>query len=148
VNLYGPGDNFDPASSHVIPAIIRRCLDAVDCGRPSIECWGDGAATREFLYVEDCATAIALATERYDGGDPVNVGAGFEISIRDLTTMIARMCGFEGGIVWDATRPNGQPRRSLDTSRAEALFGFRAATGLTDGLARTIEWYRGVRMPL
>jgi GDP-L-fucose synthase len=142
VNLYGPGDNFDPATSHVIPALIRKCLDAVEREDSRIECWGDGSATREFLYVDDCARAILLATERFDGSEPVNIGAGCEMSIRHLTALVAEMCGFDGEIIWDPTRPNGQPRRSLDTSRAEALFGFRATTSLRDGLARTIDWYR------
>jgi GDP-L-fucose synthase len=145
VNLYGPGDNFDPESSHVIPALVRKCLEAVERREKRIECWGDGSATREFLFVEDCARAILLATERFDGGEPVNIGAGSEISIRQLTTMIADRCGFDGEIAWDRTRPNGQPRRSLDTSQAEALFGFRAATSLDEGLARTIDWYRTTR---
>jgi GDP-L-fucose synthase len=146
VNLYGPGDNFDPASSHVIPAIVRKCLEAVERGDRQIVCWGDGSPTREFLYVADCAEAVVMATERYDGADPVNVGAGFEISIRDLTRLIADMSGFRGEIVWDRTKPNGQPRRCLDTSRAEALFGFRARTDFHEGLLRTIEWYQGQRM--
>jgi GDP-L-fucose synthase len=141
VNLYGPGDNFDPQTSHVIPALIRKCLEAVERGDQKVVCWGDGSPTREFLYVEDCAEGIALATDRYDGRDPVNLGAGFEISIKDLTTVVAELCGFRGEIVWDRTKPNGQPRRSLDTSRA-ALFGFRATTHFRDGLARTIEWFR------
>jgi GDP-L-fucose synthase len=142
VNLYGPGDNFDPGSSHVIPALIRKCVEAIDRGDHEIVCWGDGSATREFLYVEDCAEAIRLATERYDGPEPVNVGAGFEISIRDLATLVAESCGFAGRICWDATKPNGQPRRSLDTARAAALFGFTARTPFGDGLARTVAWYR------
>jgi GDP-L-fucose synthase len=148
VNLYGPGDNFDPASSHVIPAIIRKCLEAQEAGADEIVCWGDGTATREFLYVEDCAEAIALAAERYDGGAPVNIGAGFEISIRDLTTLVAELCAFKGRITWDRSKPNGQPRRSLDTSRAEQLFGFRATTTLRDGLTQTIGWYQGLRILL
>ena len=148
VNLYGPGDNFDPASSHVIPALVRKCLEARDSAAPEIVCWGDGTATREFLYVEDCAEAILLATDCYDEAEPVNIGAGFEISIRDLTTHIAKLCEFTGRIVWDRSRPNGQPRRCLDTSRAAALFGFRATTRLHDGLSRTIEWYQGARMLL
>jgi GDP-L-fucose synthase len=148
VNLYGPGDNFDPVSSHVIPALVRKCLEAKDSGAGEIVCWGDGTATREFLYVEDCATAIVLATERYDGALPVNIGAGFEISIRDLTALVAELCAFDGRIAWDRTKPNGQPRRSLDTSRAEALFGFRAGTTLRDGLTRTIAWYQGARILL
>ncbi len=148
VNLYGPGDNFNPASSHVIPALVRKCLEANDSSAREIVCWGDGTATREFLYVEDCAEAIVLATERYDGADPVNIGAGFEISIRDLTTLVAELCEFRGRIAWDRSKPNGQPRRCLDTSRASALFGFRATTDLRDGLARTIAWYQGSRILL
>jgi GDP-L-fucose synthase len=142
VNLYGPGDNFDPESSHVIPALIRKCAEAVDCGATEITCWGDGSATREFLYVEDCAHAIVLATERYDGEQPVNLGAGFEITIRDLATLVAESCGFTGRICWDASKPNGQPRRSLDTTRATNLFGFTARTPFREGLARTVDWYR------
>jgi GDP-L-fucose synthase len=148
VNLYGPGDNFDPGSSHVIPALVRKCLEAKESSAGEIVCWGDGTATREFLYVEDCAEAIVLATECYDGADPVNIGAGFEISIRDLTTLVAELCGFRGRIAWDRSKPNGQPRRCLDTSRAAALFGFRATTQLRDGLARTIAWYQGSRILL
>jgi GDP-L-fucose synthase len=142
VNLYGPGDNFDPESSHVIPALIRKCTEAIDRGDHEIVVWGDGSATREFLYVEDCAEAIVTATERYDGAEPVNIGAGFEISIRDLTGLIAATCGFVGRIHWDTTKPNGQPRRSLDTSRATSLFGFTARTPFEEGLARTVAWYR------
>ena len=143
VNLYGPGDNFDPESSHVIPALVRKCLEAVHGGDPEIVCWGDGSATREFLFVEDCAEAILLATERYDDAAPVNIGAGFEISIRDLVTLVAELTGFGGTIRWDTTKPNGQPRRSLDTSRAAAGFGFKAHTPFREGLARTIAWYAG-----
>jgi GDP-L-fucose synthase len=142
VNLYGPRDNFDPASSHVIPALIRKVQEAQDAGRGSIEVWGTGTASREFLYVEDAARAIVLAAERYDGPEPVNVGAGFEIKIRDLVELIARVMGFSGEIRWDASKPDGQPRRCLDTSRAERLFGFRAQTRFEDGLRRTVEWYR------
>jgi len=142
VNLYGPGDNFDAETSHVIPALIRKATEAVARGAREIVCWGDGSATREFLFVDDCAEAIVLATEQYDGPDPVNIGAGFEISIRELTDLVAGMCGFDGKIVWDPTKPNGQPRRCLDTSRAVALFGFRASTDFREGLARTIDWYR------
>jgi len=142
VNLYGPRDNFDPASSHVIPALIRKVKEAQDAGRDAIEVWGTGTASREFLYVEDAARAIVLATERYDGPDPVNVGAGFEIKIRDLALLIARLMGYAGTIRWDASKPDGQPRRCLDTSRAERLFGFRAQTSFEEGLQRTIEWYR------
>ena len=143
VNLYGPGDNFDPESSHVIPALVRKCVEAVQTGAPEIVCWGDGSATREFLFVEDCAEAVLLATERYDEAAPVNIGAGFEISIRDLVTLVAELTGFGGAIQWDATKPNGQPRRCLDTSRAEAVFGFKARTPFREGLARTIAWYAG-----
>ena len=141
VNLYGPGDNFDPESSHVIPALIRKCVEAVETRAPRIVCWGDGTATREFLFVEDCAEAIVLAAELYDGPEPVNIGAGFEVSIRELTGIVAGLCGFTGEIVWDTSKPNGQPRRCLDTARAAARFGFRARTDLRDGLARTIRWY-------
>ncbi len=141
VNLYGPGDNVDLESSHVIPALIRKCREAVEREAPEIVCWGDGTPTREFLYVEDCAEAIVLATERYDGPEPVNIGAGFEISIKELVEMIAELTGFKGRIVWDTTKPNGQPRRCLDTSRAWERFGFRAKTDFREGLRRTIEWY-------
>jgi len=142
VNLYGPGDNFNPESSHVIPALIRKCTEALDRGQSEIVVWGDGTATREFLYVEDCAEAIVMATDRYNGAEPVNIGAGFEISIRDLAALVAESCGFRGRICWDTTKPNGQPRRSLDTTRATALFGFTAHTPFRDGLARTVAWYR------
>ncbi len=142
VNMYGPGDNFDLESSHVIPALIRKCIEATERGEREIVCWGDGTPTREFLYVEDCAEAIALATERYDSPDPVNIGAGFEISIKDLVNLIAQLTGFQGRIVWDTTKPNGQPRRSLDTTRAEREFGFHAHTTLRDGLKHTVKWYR------
>ena len=142
VNLYGPGDNFDPESSHVVPALIRKCVEAIERGDREIVVWGDGSATREFLYVEDCAEAIVMATERYDGAEPINIGAGFEITIRALTELIATTCGFVGRIHWDTTKPNGQPRRSLDTSRAAALFGFNAHTPFQEGLARTVAWYR------
>ena len=142
VNLYGPGDNFDPESSHVIPALIRKCLEAIERDEPEIVCWGDGTPTREFLYVEDCAEAIVLATERYDQPEPVNVGAGFEISIKELVELVAALIGFRGRIVWDTSKPNGQPRRCLDTSRARELFGFQAKTDFQEGLRRTIEWYK------
>lgn len=142
VNLYGPGDNFDPASSHVIPALIKKFVEAVETGAESVEVWGTGAASREFLYVDDAAEGIALAAERYDRPEPVNLGAGFEITIRDLATLIADLTGFTGEIVWDTTKPDGQPRRCLDVSRAEREFGFRAKTGFEDGLKATIEWYR------
>jgi len=145
VNLYGPRDNFDPESSHVIPALIKKCLDALDSGAGQIEVWGTGKASREFLYVEDAAQAICLAAESYDGPEPVNLGAGFEITIHALTELIARLVGFAGQILWDPNKPDGQPRRCLETSRAERLFGFRAATPFEQGLRRTIEWYRSER---
>jgi len=141
VNLYGPGDNFDPASSHVIPALIKKCVDAIEAGDSSIVCWGTGKATREFLYVEDAAEGIVLAAEKYDDGEPVNLGAGFEISIFDLVHLVAKTTGFNGRIDWDATKPDGQPRRSLDTTRAERGFGFTARTGFEEGLRRTVDWY-------
>jgi GDP-L-fucose synthase len=142
VNLYGPGDNFDPNSSHVIPALIKKCVDAIDAGRESIECWGTGRASREFIYAADAAEGILLATEKYDGADPVNIGAGFEITIKALAEKIARLTGFEGGIRWDPSKPDGQPRRCLDTSRAKAYFGFEAKTDFDTGLKATIDWYR------
>jgi GDP-L-fucose synthase len=142
VNLYGPRDNFDPRSSHVIPALIRKCVDAVESGAPEIVVWGTGRATREFLYVEDAAEAIVLAAEAYDRSEPVNLGTGTEISIRDLVGLIARQTGFTGRIVWDASKPDGQPRRMLDTARAAEYFGFVAKTSFEEGLRKTIEWYR------
>ncbi len=142
VNLYGPGDNFDPRSSHVIPALIRRCEEARLAGAESITCWGTGRASREFLYVEDCAEAIARATERYDAPEPVNVGSGREITIRELTERIAALTGFTGALLWDERQPDGQPRRRVDTSRARDRFGFEATTPLDDGLRRTIDWFR------
>jgi GDP-L-fucose synthase len=147
VNLYGPRDNFDLESSHVIPALIRKCVEAVDAGRDEVVLWGDGSPTREFLYVEDAAEGIILATERYDKPDPVNLGSGMEISIRDLAGKIAGITGFSGRIVWDATKPNGQPRRCLDVSRAEREFGFRATTPFDVGLRKTIDWYRSQQTP-
>jgi GDP-L-fucose synthase len=141
VNLYGPGDHADPQTSHVIPALIRKCVEARNAGAPSITVWGDGSPTREFLYVEDAAEGILLAAERYDGEAPVNLGSGMEISIKDLVQVICRLTRFRGDVVWDTSQPNGQPRRCLDTSRAEALFGFRAQTPFEEGLRRTIEWY-------
>ena len=141
VNLYGPGDNFNPKSSHVIPALIRKCLEAKDQGAEQIVAWGDGSPTREFIFVEDAAEGIVLATEKYDGSEPVNIGSSFEISIKDLTEKIARMTGLEGKIVWDTTKPNGQPRRKLDTSRADLYFGFVAKTDFDQGLQKTIDWY-------
>ena len=143
VNLYGPGDNFDPRSSHVIPALIKKCVDAVATRASEIVVWGTGTATREFIYVEDAAEATVLAAECYDGDEPVNVGAGREISIKDLVGLIASLTGFMGRIVWDASKPNGQPRRMLDTSRAATAFGFVAKTSFEEGLRRTIEWYHG-----
>ena len=131
-----------PASSHVIPALIKKFVEAVESGAKSVEVWGTGTASREFLYVDDAAEGIALAAERYDKPDPVNLGAGFEISIRDLATLIADLTGFTGEIVWDTTKPDGQPRRCLDVSRAEREFGFRAKTGFEDGLKATVEWYK------
>jgi GDP-L-fucose synthase len=142
VNLYGPRDNFDPASSHVIPALIKKCSDAMRKGEGEITLWGTGAATREFLYVEDCAEGIILASERYDGSYPVNLGAGFEISIKDLVKSITKLMGYHGKIVWDASQPDGQPRRMLETSKAEKHFGFRAKTSLEEGLKKTIQWYQ------
>jgi len=147
VNLYGPHDNFDPASSHVIPALIRKFADAIEAGAGEVVCWGTGTATREFLYVEDCAEGIVLATEQYDRPDPVNLGAGFEISIRDLAELIAELMGFTGRLVFDRTKPDGQPRRSLDVTRAHA-FGFAAKTDFRTGLKRTIEWYKAERLLL
>ncbi len=142
VNLYGPGDNFDPASSHVIPALIKKCLDARENGDPYIEVWGTGSASREFLYVDDAAEGIVLAAERYDGMDPVNLGVGHEITIRELVEQIVELTGYEGEIQWDAGKPDGQPRRALDTSRARERFDFIAGTSFGAGLPRTIEWYR------
>lgn len=142
VNLYGPRDSFDPAKSHVIPALIKKCVDAIERGDREIEVWGTGSASREFLYVDDCAEAIVLATERYEKPEPVNLGAGREISIKDLVHLIAELTGFRGTIRWDASKPDGQPRRCLDVSRAEREFGFRATTSFEDGLRRTIDWYR------
>ncbi len=145
VNLYGPRDNFDPRSSHVIPALIKRCFDAVERGDEEIVVWGDGSPTREFLYVADAARAIVEAADRYDEPDPVNIGSAFEISIRDLVAIIARETGFTGRIVFDASRPNGQPRRKLDTSRAERAFGFRSTTPFETGLRETVGSYRAHR---
>jgi GDP-L-fucose synthase len=142
VNLYGPRDNFDPSSSHVIPALIKKCQDALDSGAGHIDVWGTGTASREFLFVEDAARGIRMAAEGYDEAEPVNLGAGFEIQIRDLVELIARLMGFRGEIRFDPEKPDGQPRRSLDTSRAERLFGFRATTSFEEGLERTIAWYR------
>ena len=141
-NLYGPRDNFDLETSHVIPALIRKMSEAKTRGDEAVVLWGDGTATREFLYVEDCAEGLWLAARRYDGAEPVNLGTGQEVPIRVLAELVAEAVGFEGEIVWDASKPNGQPRRKLDTSRAEQLFGFRARTSFADGIARTVEWYR------
>ena len=145
VNLYGPHDNFDPSSSHVIPALIRKCLEAIDARSDEVVCWGTGNATREFLYVEDCAEAIVLAAEQHDGLEPVNVGAGFEISIRDLAELISELTGFKGRLTFDRTKPDGQPRRSLDVTRARNSFGFATTTDFRTGLERTIEWYQAQR---
>ncbi|NPV57088.1 MAG: GDP-L-fucose synthase [Anaerolineae bacterium] len=146
VNLYGPADNFNPASSHVIPALIRKCIEAQEAGRDEIVLWGDGSPTREFLYVDDAAEGILLASERYDQPDPVNLGSGNEIAIQDLAALIARLTGFDGRFVWDTSQPNGQPRRALDTSRAAQRFGFRAQMDFEEGLRRTIAWFRANRM--
>ncbi len=142
VNLYGPGDNFDLEDSHVIPAMIRKFIEADDAGQGEVVLWGDGSPTREFLYVEDAARGLVLAAERYNDPEPVNLGAGFEISIRDLAHKIAEATGYKGAIRWDTSRPGGQPRRMLDTSRARERFGFSAQISLDEGLARTIAWYR------
>ena len=142
VNLYGPGDNFDLETSHVIPALIRKMVDARESGEESITLWGDGTPTREFLYVDDCVEGIVLAAERYDGPLPINLGTGEEIAIRDLAELIRSATGYSGEIVWDASRPNGQPRRKLDTGRAEELLGFNARIPLRDGIERTVAWYR------
>jgi GDP-L-fucose synthase len=148
VNLYGPRDNFDLESSHVIPALIRKCVEAKENNDKQIVLWGDGSPTREFLYVEDAAEGIVLATERYDGSEPVNVGTGEEISIRNLAQLIAGEVGFRGGIVWDTTKPNGQPRRCLDISRAQHYFGFRAQCRLREGIAKTLAWFMAHRLSL
>lgn len=142
VNLYGPGDNFDPASSHVIPALIRKVVEAKRADLGEIEVWGTGRATREFLYVDDCAEAVVLAAERYNGAEPVNIGAGFEISIKGLAELIVRLADFKGRLRWDVSKPDGQPRRCLDTIRATTEFGFKAKTPFEDGLLRTIDAYR------
>ena len=141
VNLYGPGDNFNPALSHVLPALIKKCIDAIENHKDEIVCWGDGSPTREFLYVEDAAEGILLATQKYNKSEPVNLGAGFEISINDLVNMIARQTGFKGRVLWDKSKPNGQPRRLLDTIKAEKEFGFKAIVGFEDGIKKTIDWY-------
>lgn len=144
VNLYGPRDHFDLENSHVIPALIRKMIEAKEAGVP-VTLWGDGSASREFLYVEDCARAILLATERYDSSEPVNIGAGFEITIKDLAELIAKATGFDGEIEWDATKPGGQPRRKLDTERARQAFGFEAEVEFEEGVTRTVEWFRANR---
>jgi GDP-L-fucose synthase len=144
-NLYGPSDNFDLESSHVIPALIRKCVEAKEEGKGFIECWGTGAATREFLYVDDAAQGIVAAAERYDGADPVNIGSGEEVSISDLVALIAELVGFQGEIRWDSTKPDGQPRRRLETTRAKERFDFEARVPLHEGLRRTIDWYLGHR---
>jgi len=141
VNLYGPGDNFDPRSSHVIPALIKKCVDARRAGEETVTVWGTGKATREFFYVEDAAEAIIMATERYNRPEPVNIGAGFEISIRELAELIVALTGYAGRIVWDTSQPDGQPRRMLDTTRAWEEIGFRSRTDFREGLRRTISWY-------
>jgi GDP-L-fucose synthase len=146
VNLYGPGDNFDPDSSHVIPALIKKVFDARDKGEKSIVAWGSGKASREFLYVEDAAEGVVLATEKYNKADPVNLGAGFEISIKELAGLICELAGFDGVVEWDVSKPDGQPRRCLDTSRAKDEFGFEARTDFRKGLKRTIDWYKSSRL--
>jgi GDP-L-fucose synthase len=148
VNLYGPGDNFDPSSSHVIPALIKKCVDAVETGADHIDCWGTGEVSREFIYVADAAEGILLATERYDCSDPVNIGAGREIKIKDLAVKIAQLTGFKGEIRWDPSQPDGQPRRCLDVSKARDLFGFEAQTPFDEGLQETIDWYQSHRSAL
>lgn len=145
VNLYGPGDNFDPASSHVIPALIKKVVEARDAKRSFIDVWGTGSASREFLYVNDAAAGVAAAAARYDGPDPVNLGSGTEITIRALTELICELCGFDGELRWDATKPDGQPRRCLDVSRARERFGWEATTPFRDGLGETIRWYERTR---
>ena len=142
VNLYGPGDNFDPSTSHVIPALIKKCVDAVQNKDSEIIVWGDGSASREFLYVDDAAEGILLATENYNSSEPVNIGSSFEITIKDLVDIIAKQTGFDGDIRWDTTKPNGQPRRKLDVSRAKKEFGFVSQTGFEEGLKKTISWYK------
>ncbi|GAI81064.1 unnamed protein product, partial [marine sediment metagenome] len=142
VNLYGPRDNFDPQSSHVIPALIKKCTDAIEKGKKEVVVWGTGKPTREFLFVEDAAEGIVAAAEKYDKSDPVNLGSGVEISIKDLVELIAKLTGFKGKIVWDSDKPDGQPRRMLDTSKAAREFGFRARTSFDEGLLKAIEWYR------
>ncbi|MCK5225504.1 MAG: GDP-L-fucose synthase [Planctomycetes bacterium] len=148
VNLYGPGDNFNPASSHVIPALIKKCVDAIESGSDYIECWGTGSASREFVYAADAAEGILLATQHYNDSQAVNIGAGFEITIKELTEKIAKLTGFSGEIRWDKSKPDGQPRRQLDVSRAKKLFGFEAKTTFNEGLKETIDWYRANKYTL
>jgi GDP-L-fucose synthase len=148
VNLYGPKDNFDPQTSHVIPGLIRKFLEAKARGERTVTCWGTGSASREFLYVEDAAEAIVLAAEHYNKPDPVNIGSAYEITIRELAELLGKLTGFEGELIWDATQPDGQPRRRLDVSRAEREFGFLAKTSLAEGLRHTIEWYQSCRVPV
>jgi GDP-L-fucose synthase len=148
VNLYGPGDNFDPAGSHVIPALIKKCMDAVDSGAQYIECWGTGKVSREFIYAADAAEGILLATEFYNGPEPVNIGAGFEITIKELAEKIVKLTGFKGEIRWDSSNPDGQPRRRLDVSKAKKYFGFEAKTSFDEGLKATIDWYKANRKRL
>jgi len=148
VNLYGPRDNFDPKTSHVIPAMIRKCVEAKESGRTDMTLWGDGSPSREFLYVEDAADGILLATEHYNGNLPVNLGTGEEVTIRDLADLIAKEVGFTGRIQWDSTRPNGQPRRCLDVTRAKELFGFQARHQLSEGLKKTVQWFHANRAGL
>jgi GDP-L-fucose synthase len=145
VNLYGPGDNFDPESSHVIPALIKKCVDAVENNQSTIEVWGDGSASREFLYVEDAADGIIMAAEKYNKSDPVNLGSSYEITIKDLISIIEKETGFSGEIKWDTSKPNGQPRRKLDTTRAKQEFGFESKTTFDEGLRKTIAWYKDHR---
>jgi GDP-L-fucose synthase len=146
VNLYGPGDNFDLHTSHVIPALIRKCIEAQDKGEDQIVVWGTGKPTREFLYVEDAAEGIIMAAERYDKSEPVNLGAGFEISIKDLVKLIVKLTAFKGKVIWDSSQPDGQPRRRLDTSKALKEFGFKAKTGFEEGISNTISWYKQLRL--
>jgi GDP-L-fucose synthase len=147
VNLYGPRDNFDPGTSHVIPALIKKCVEACEHGNQSITAWGTGTPSREFLHARDCAEGILLAAERYDKPDPANLGTGREISIKNLLAMIARLTGFPGEVVWDTSQPDGQPRRCLDVTRAEREFGFRARIALEEGIRETIDWYMRHRIP-
>ena len=141
MNLYGPNDNFDPKSSHVIPALIKKAIEAKKTNAPTMEVWGTGSASREFLYVEDAAEAIVLAALNYDSPEPVNIGSGMEITIKDLVRLINNLVGFQGKLVWDSTKPDGQPRRGLDVSRAKKSFGFKAKTNFEKGLKKTIDWY-------